>query len=97
MNHLGTLKTLTRLWVMGLFTMGIVAARVDAQVGPFNSLEQDAGNANPDNGFRYDSTLGGTGGYIFNLSTKGLTTGTYNLTFKAGSDPVMHKAQFQAK
>jgi hypothetical protein len=30
----------------------------------------DAGNANPDNNFRYDSTLGPSGGYIFNLSTK---------------------------
>jgi hypothetical protein len=30
----------------------------------------DSGNANPDNNFRYDSTLGPSGGYIFNLSTK---------------------------
>ena len=31
--------------------------------------------------FRYDPTLGGSGGYIFNLSTKGLTTGTWKVTF----------------
>jgi hypothetical protein len=32
---------------------------------------EDSGYANsPDNNFRYDATLGPTGGYIFNLSTK---------------------------
>ena len=41
----------------------------------------DAGNANPDFEFRYDATLGGTGGYIYNLQTIGLTTGTYRLNF----------------
>jgi len=41
----------------------------------------DPGNANPDFDFRYDPTLGGTGGYIFNLKTTGLTTGTYHLKF----------------
>ena len=45
----------------------------------------DSGAANsPDNNFRYDATLGGTGGYIFNLSTKGLTLGTWKLGFTAG-------------
>jgi sugar lactone lactonase YvrE len=58
---------------------------------------QDSGNANPDNDFRFDITLGPTGGYIFNLSTNGLTTGTYNLNFTAGSDPVSHAAPFQVK
>src|SRR5581483_3924761 len=42
---------------------------------------QDSGNSNPDNDFRFDSTLGPAGGYIFNLSTKSLTTGSYNLNF----------------
>jgi hypothetical protein len=46
-----------------------------------------SGNANPDNGFRFDGTLGPTGGYIFNLSTKGLKTGTYRLNFTVGGDP----------
>jgi len=49
----------------------------------------DSGNANPDNNFRYDGTLGPSGGYIFNLSTKSpspalgqttsLSMGTWNL------------------
>jgi sugar lactone lactonase YvrE len=71
-------------------TLTMVSTSISGQV-------QDAGNANPDNDFRYDATLGGTGGYIFNLSTKGLTTGTYQLNFQAGSDPVPHAAPFQVQ
>jgi hypothetical protein len=50
---------------------------------------EDSGSANPDSDFRYDATLGTTGGYVYNLSTKNLATGTWMLTFtvqdKAGS------------
>ena len=51
---------------------------------------QGVGNANPDNNFRYDPTLGtacpnssttNCGGYIYNLTTKGLSTGPYKVTF----------------
>jgi hypothetical protein len=62
-----------------------------------SGLVEDSGNANPDNDFRYDSTLGNTGGYIFNLKTTGFTTGTYNLNFKAGNDPATYQASFQVK
>jgi hypothetical protein len=58
---------------------------------------QASGNANPDNDFRFDSTLGPTGGYVFNLSTKGLTTGSYALTFTAGTDPSPHILGFQVR
>lgn len=58
---------------------------------------EDSGNANPDNNFRYDSTLGPSGGYIYNLSTKGLNMGTYTLSFTVGSDPATHTVQFQVK
>ncbi len=59
---------------------------------------EDSGNANPDNNFRYDASLGGTGGYIFNLSTRGLATGTYNLNFKVvGADPTIYTAPFQVR
>jgi hypothetical protein len=57
----------------------------------------DSGNANPDSNFRYDPALGGTGGYIFNLSTKGLSTGTYVLTFKADGDATTHDLTFAVK
>jgi len=64
-----------------------------------NSSEviQASGNANPDNDFRFDATLGPTGGYIFNLSTKGLTTGSYQLTFTASVDPLPHVLTFQVR
>jgi hypothetical protein len=51
-----------------------------------------AGNANPDNNFRFDS-----GYYILNLKTTGLSTGTYKLYFTAGDDPVLHSVQFEVK
>jgi hypothetical protein len=54
----------------------------------------DAGDANPDNNFRYDPALGG---YIFNLKTTGLATGTWRLLFRAGDDPIDHVADFQVR
>jgi Big-like domain-containing protein len=63
----------------------------------FSGDVEAAGNANPDNDFRFDSTLGPAGGYIFNLSTTGLPTGTYSLQFTAGSDPVTHSVNFGVK
>jgi hypothetical protein len=42
---------------------------------------EDSGNANPDNNFRYDATLGGTGGYIYNLSTTSLSSGSWLMFF----------------
>ncbi|MBI4891789.1 MAG: hypothetical protein HY821_14280 [Acidobacteria bacterium] len=58
---------------------------------------QASGNANPDNDFRFDPTLGPTGGYIFNLSTKGLSTGTYNLNFTVAGDSFGYVTPFQVK
>ena len=64
----------------------------DGAYGPVD----DSGSANPDYNFRYDSTLGGMGGgYIFNLSVKGLGTGSYLLGFKAGSDPTIYTVQLK--
>jgi hypothetical protein len=50
-----------------------------------------AGNANPNDLFRYDASLGG---YIFNLSTKGLAAGTYTLYYTVGNDPTRHSLTF---
>jgi hypothetical protein len=58
---------------------------------------QDSGNANADSDFRFDPTLGITGGYIFNLKTIGLVTGTYNLNFTIGGDSLLYAAPFQVK
>jgi hypothetical protein len=57
----------------------------------------DSGNANEDNDFRFDAALGAGGGYIFNLSTKGLTTGTYTLNFTVTGDTFVYAAPFQVK
>jgi hypothetical protein len=58
---------------------------------------EDAGNANPDDDFRFDATLGGTGGYIFNLKTTGMTTGTYRLNFTVAGDALIYSAPFQVR
>ena len=62
-----------------------------------SGLAQDSGNANPDNDFRFSSTLGSTGGYIFNLSSKGLSTGAYRLNFTVTGDLFVYAAPFQVK
>lgn len=48
----------------------------------------DPGNANPDNDFRFDAALGGSGGYVYSLSSWGLSTGTWTLQLTASGDPV---------
>jgi hypothetical protein len=58
---------------------------------------QSPGNANPDNDFRFDSSLGPTGGYIFNLRTAGLGTGTYRLNFTVTGDSFVYAAPFQVR
>ena len=58
-----------------------------------SSTVLDSGNANPDSNFRFDATLGPTGGYIFNLNTAGLATGTYVLTFVVSGDPTTHNSE----
>jgi len=55
---------------------------------------QDSGNANPDNDFRPTGGNGSNAGYIFNLSTDGLPTGTYALQFTVQGDPVLHTVFF---
>lgn len=57
------------------------------------SSVNDAGNANPDLNFRY-----GSSGYIFNLSTKGLASGQYVLSFYVGNDrSFFYTVKFEVK
>jgi hypothetical protein len=70
------------------------ASMVQVSTNASTAIE-DAGNSNPDSDFRFDSTLGTAGGYIFNLQTSGLAIGTYTLSFTAGTDPVPHSISFQ--
>jgi hypothetical protein len=48
------------------------------------AVADDTGNANPDRAFRYDA---GLAGYIYNLSTKGLSRGTWELQFTTSTNP----------
>lgn len=73
------------------------AAGIQMSSTMVSSDVDDAGNANPDSEFRYDAALGGTGGYIFNLKTTGLQTGTYDLHFSVTGDPGSYSVQFQVK
>ncbi|HTI36525.1 MAG TPA: MBG domain-containing protein, partial [Vicinamibacterales bacterium] len=59
----------------------VTAVSLTPTAGSSSAQVEDSGSANPDNNFRYDSTLGPSGGYIFNLSTKGVPSAMWKLTF----------------
>jgi hypothetical protein len=58
------------------------------------ALAEDAGNANPDSAFRYDTDLAG---YVFNLSTKNLARGTWELRFTVTGDATSHAVAFDLR
>jgi hypothetical protein len=72
----------------------VVTATAVTQVSTSAPGPEDAGSSNPDDRFRYDASLGG---YVFNLQTIGLHTGTYALSFTATGDPITHMVQFQIR
>ena len=81
-----------------LSSPGTVVTAVGVMKVSASGPMEDSGRANPDYNFRYDATLGGSGGgYVFNLSTRGLTTGTYLLGLKVGSDPYTYSVRFQVR
>jgi len=73
----------------------VTAVSIGLVSGSTTSEVVDAGNANPDGKFRYDGTLGP--GYIFNLKTTGLATGTYRLEIRVTGDPQPHYLFFQVR
>lgn len=58
------------------------------------TLAESPGNANPDSAFRYDEELAG---YIFNLSTRGLTSGTWELRFTVAGDETVYALPFDVR
>jgi hypothetical protein len=62
----------------------VTATTLTPTMGSVSAEVEDSGNANPDNNFRYDPSLGPSGGYIFNLSTKGVPAAMWRLTFTVG-------------
>ena len=81
---------------LNLSAAGIVVHAVSVvQIGSqASTIAEDSGNSNPDFDFRYDQTLGG---YIFNLQTKGYSTGTYQLNFIAANGAVIYSVRFQVR
>jgi hypothetical protein len=59
-------------------------------------VPEDAGDANPDGNFRY-TWFGSGPGYIFNLKTTDLPSGTYRLVFGVSGDPGTHSVEFQLR
>jgi hypothetical protein len=72
------------------------AVGVTPETGTLTGILDDAGQANPDYDFRY-TVLATGGGYIFNLSTKGIPSGVWRLHFTASNDPVTHTVKFGVK
>ena len=58
------------------------------------ALADSPGNSNPDSAFRYDPDLAG---YVFNLSTKGLSRGTWELRFTVAGSPMVHALPFDVR
>jgi hypothetical protein len=82
---------------MSSSTIPLHASGVTKTSTSISGAVQSPGNANPDSDFRFDSSLGSDGAYIFNLKTTGLSTGTYNLHFTVADGPFLYAAQFQVK
>lgn len=59
-----------------------------------SGMPEDSGNANPDLDFRYSEDLEG---YIFNLSTKNLTQGSYVLRLTVDGNPILYLAPFKVR
>lgn len=58
------------------------------------AVVDDAGNANPDKAFRYDASLQG---YVFNLSTKGMTAGTWQGQFQVSGYSGTYTVEFDLR
>lgn len=72
----------------------VALVRVSDQVtAPVESV----GSSSPDSGFRWSNGLGAGGGYKYNLSTKGMASGTWELRITATGDPTVHAVRFQLK
>ncbi len=73
----------------------VVTARGVGRAGTRASkTAQHAGNATAQGTFRYDASLDG---YIFNLKTKGLAAGTYEMSFVVSGDPIEHAVSFKVR
>ena len=72
-------------------SLTVTATAISGPTGIITSVPF-AGNSNPNDIFRFAS-----GGYMFNLKTTGLASGTYLLYFTIQGDPTPHSVQFVIK
>ena len=75
-------------------TIVVTATSLTRAASTVSGVLDDAGNANPDGNFRFDAA---TGTYIYNLSTRGLTAGTWSVNFSVSGDPTSHSVTFQVQ
>ena len=61
---------------------------------PTSTMAEDAGNANPDGNFRYDTA---DAVYHYNLSTRDLTPGTWELLLTVVGDARTHTVRFDLR
>ena len=59
-----------------------------------NAVRMRFGTMSADTNFRYDASLAG---YIYNLKTTGLTTGTWALSFTTSGDGLTHTVRFDVR
>jgi len=71
-----------------------VTGLVQKDVTATTAIAEDSGNANPDSAFRYDASLAG---YIYNLSTRALNRGTWELRFTVSGDPTTYVISFDLR
>jgi hypothetical protein len=76
-------------------TIVVTATHLTFESSSTARVADDAGRANADGNFRFDTSLGP--GYIFNLKTTGLVKGTYLLHFTATGNPQPHVVPFQVQ
>ena len=69
----------------------VTAARIDG------APARSSGNANTGERFRFDPTLGTSGGYLYNLSTVGLAAGHHTLVVGVSGDPMEHAIGFDMR
>jgi hypothetical protein len=72
----------------------VTARSVGAAGTRASTTAQHPGNATTQGTFRYDATLDG---YIFNLISKGLAAGTYEMSFVVSDDPIEHAVSFRVR
>src|SRR5438034_338345 len=72
------------------------ATRITSASG-YSASMTSPGSANPGGSFRFEAALGPAGGYILNLNTTGLASGSYTLQFSAGSHPLPHALNFAVR